>query len=70
MTSLIIDDLIGQMEIFDSLELQAAEDYALIENELTNPEMKEIVGQIRVDERYHSKMCREIIDALKNRIVA
>lgn len=67
MTPLLIDNLIGQVEIFDSLELKAVEDYTVIEKELKNQEFKDIVGQIKVDEMYHSKMCREVIDFLKNR---
>lgn len=67
MISRLIDDLIGQIEIFDSLELKAVEDYTVIEKELTNPKFKEVIGQIRVDEIYHSKLCREIIEFLNNR---
>jgi rubrerythrin len=67
MTSSLIDNLIGQIEIFDALELKAVEDYTVIEKELTNSEFKDIVGQIRDDEIRHSKICREIIEFLKNR---
>jgi len=69
MTSRLIDNLIGQIEIFDSLELKAVEDYTVIEKELTNHEFKEIIGQIRIDEMYHSKICREIIEFLNNRTI-
>lgn len=67
MTSRLIDNLIGQIDIFDSLELKAVEDYTVMERELTNQKFKEIIGQIRIDEMYHSKMCREIIEFLNNR---
>ena len=65
MTSLLLDDLIAQIEIFDALELEAVHDYSSMEQELTNPELRETIGRIRVDEQYHSKMCREVIDFLK-----
>lgn len=67
MTSRLIDSLIGQIEIFDSLELKAVADYTVIERELLNATFKETIRGIRMDEMYHSKMCREIIDFLKNR---
>lgn len=67
MTSRLIDNLIGQIEIFDSLELKAVADYTIIENELTNLEFKSTIGGIRLDEMYHSRMCREIIEFLKNK---
>ena len=67
MTSRLVDSLIGQIEIFDSLELKAVEYYAVMERELTNQKFREIIGRIRVDETYHSKMCQEIIEFLKNR---
>lgn len=62
--TLFFDDLIAQIEVFDSLELEAAREYGIMENELTNPGFKELVGKIRIDELYHSKMCREVIDYL------
>lgn len=67
MNSPSTNDLLGQIEVFDSLELQAAEDYAVIEKELTNPEFKEIVDHIRVEELGHSNLCREILAFLRNR---
>ena len=70
MTPRLTDDLIGQIEIFDALELKAAEEYAVMENELANAEFKEIIGRIRVEELYHSKLCKEIITFLKNRAIA
>ncbi|MDO8492211.1 MAG: hypothetical protein Q7S34_01040 [bacterium] len=59
------DNLIGQIEIFESLELKSERDYVLLEKELTNPEFKKIVGQIRFDEINHAKLCREIIEFLE-----
>lgn len=67
MTSRLIDSLIGQIEIFDSLELKAVADYTVMELELTNAKFKETIGSIRIDEIFHSKMCREIIEFLKNK---
>lgn len=63
----LIDELIGQIEIFDALELEAAHDYGVMEQELVNQELRETLKKIIIDEQYHSKMCREIIESLKNR---
>ena len=65
MTPNLIDGLIAQIEIFDSLELKAVEDYTILEKELTGSTFKDTIDRIRVDEIYHSKICREIIDFLK-----
>ena len=67
MTARLIDDLIGQIEIFDSLELQAVDDYTVIVRELTNQELKETIEGIRDDEKRHSEICRSIIAFLRNR---
>ena len=67
MTSLLVDNLIGQIEIFDSLELQAVNEYTVMERELTNKKFVQIIGRIRLDEMYHSKICQEIIEFLRNR---
>lgn len=63
----MIEDLIGQIEIFNALELKAVTDYTVIEKELVNSEFKKTIGQIRDDEIYHSKICLEIIEFLGNR---
>ncbi len=70
MRSHLIDNLIGQIEIFDALELQAAGDYADIVRDLNNEKFRDIIDHIRIDELYHSKMCREIIDFLNQRPTA
>lgn len=66
MTSLLLDDLIAQIEIFNALELEAVHDYSIMEQELANPELRDTISRIRTDEQYHSKMCLEIIDFLKD----
>ncbi len=66
----LIDELIGQIEIFDALELEAARDYGIMERELVNSELKETLRGIRLDEERHSRVCQEIIEFLKNRPAA
>ncbi len=66
----LVDELIGQIEIFDALELEAARDYGIMERELVNSELKETLRGIRLDEERHSIACREIIEFLKNRPTA
>ena len=63
----LVNELISQIEIFDALELQAARDYWVMEQELINPELKDTLKRIRLDEERHSRTCREIIEFLKNR---
>lgn len=65
MTSLLRDGLIGQIEIFKTLELAAAQDYEAIEQELINLKFKKTIGAIRSDEMRHAKLCQEIIEFLK-----
>lgn len=65
MTSLLQDSLTGQIEIFEALEMVAANDYGVIERELINPRFKKIIGAIRIEEIHHAKLCREIIEFLK-----
>ena len=66
----LIDELIGQIEIFDALELEAARDYGIMERELVNSELKKTLRGIRLDEERHSRVCQEIIEFLKNRPAA
>ena len=63
----LVNELISHIEIFDALELQAARDYGIMEQELINPELKDTLKRIRLDEERHSRACREIIEFLKNR---
>ena len=66
----LVNELISQIEIFDALELQAARDYGIMEQELINPELKDTLKRIRLDEERHSRVCREIIEFLTNRPAA
>ena len=59
------DELIAQIEIFESLELKAQDEYALLERELADPELRKIAGAIRLDEVRHAAICREIIELLQ-----
>lgn len=65
MTSPLRDALIGQIEIFEALELAAERDYEIIEKELFNLEFKKTIGAIRADEMHHAEICQAIIDFLK-----
>lgn len=65
MTSPLRDALIGQIEIFEALELAAERDYEIIEKELFNLEFKKTIGAIRADEMRHAEICQNIIDFLR-----
>jgi len=65
MISPLRDALIGQIEIFEALELAAERDYEIIEKGLINPELKKTIGAIRADEMRHAEICQNIIDFLR-----
>jgi rubrerythrin len=65
MISPLRDSLAAQIEIFKALELAAARDYGIIEQELINLRFKKTMGAIRDDEMSHATLCQEIIDFLK-----
>lgn len=65
MTSPLRDGLIGQIEIFKSLELAAARDYEAIEKELINLKFRKTIEAVRADEMRHARLCQEIIDFLR-----
>ena len=65
MVSQLRDALIGQIEIFEAIELAAERDYETIENGLISPELKKTIGAVRADEMRHAEICQNIIEFLK-----
>ncbi len=59
------DDLIGQIEVFESLEEEAEREYAVLGKEVLDSDFRETINRIRLQEIEHAKICREIINYLR-----